>query len=151
MNRFVRVTSTAMLAIGLAGYLVAQPPTTTTTSGTSHVTTTKVSKTTTAKPAATPHVVTTQSKTAKTGPVTVTTTHVTPAKVTTTTTSTTGLVDVNAASKTELMKLPGIGDAYATRIIAGRPYAMKSQLETRKILPTAVYNNIAAKIIARRK
>ena len=31
------------------------------------------------------------------------------------------------------MKFPGIGDAYATRIIAGRPYAMKSQLETRKI------------------
>ena len=44
-------------------------------------------------------------------------------------------IDINAASKAELATLPGIGDAYSQKIIDGRPYKSKSELESKKILP----------------
>jgi competence protein ComEA len=59
------------------------------------------------------------------------------------------LVDINSASRAELMKLPGIGEALSDKIIAGRPYANKTQLKSKKILPDATYDGIAAKIIAK--
>lgn len=58
-------------------------------------------------------------------------------------------LDINSASEAELKALPGIGDAYAAKIIAGRPYQNRNQLLQRKIIPAATYDKIKGKIVAR--
>lgn len=60
-------------------------------------------------------------------------------------------VDINSASKDELAKLPGIGEVYSQKIIDGRPYKSKAELESRNILPKGVYQKIAAHVIAHQK
>ena len=57
-------------------------------------------------------------------------------------------VDINSASKEELKKLPGITDAYADKIIAGRPYPTKAYLITRGIIPYAVYTPLKNRLLA---
>ena len=57
-------------------------------------------------------------------------------------------IDINTATVDQLKAFPGIGDAYAKRIIDGRPYTAKNQLLTRGILPEATYNKIKDQIIA---
>jgi len=48
-----------------------------------------------------------------------------------------------------LKAVPGIGDAYAAKIVAGRPYAKKDQLKSRNILPAPVYEKTKNLIIAK--
>ncbi|MGE0358508.1 MAG: ComEA family DNA-binding protein [Burkholderiales bacterium] len=59
------------------------------------------------------------------------------------------LLDLNTASRDELMKLKGVGDVRADAIIKGRPYRGKNELVDRKIVPENVYNDIREKIIAK--
>lgn len=59
------------------------------------------------------------------------------------------LVDINRASRAELKKLPGIGDAEADRIVAHRPYQTKADLVLTKALPAGVYLQIKGRIIAK--
>jgi competence protein ComEA len=60
-------------------------------------------------------------------------------------------VDLNSATKDELMKLDGIGEARADAIIKGRPFKGKDELVAKKILPKAAYDKIKDKIIAKQK
>lgn len=60
------------------------------------------------------------------------------------------LLDINMATAAQLKALPGMGDAYVQRVIAGRPYTAKNQLTMRGILPAEAYDKIKALIIAHR-
>jgi len=59
------------------------------------------------------------------------------------------LVDLNHATMEELKTLPGIQDALAAKIIRNRPYANKTQLSSKGIIPAATYRKIRPLVIAK--
>jgi len=61
-----------------------------------------------------------------------------------------GAVDINSASVPDLEALPGIGDAYAEKIVVGRPYQNKDELVRRSIVPIGTYDKVKNRIVARK-
>jgi competence protein ComEA len=59
------------------------------------------------------------------------------------------MVDLNTATAAQLKALPGITDNDATKIIQGRPYADKSQLLSKKVVPEATYDRIKDHVVAK--
>ena len=60
-----------------------------------------------------------------------------------------GIIDINTATAAELKAIPGVGDTYAAKIVANRPYANKTQLKTRNVVPVPVYEAIKNQIVAK--
>ncbi|HEX3374013.1 MAG TPA: helix-hairpin-helix domain-containing protein [Edaphobacter sp.] len=60
-------------------------------------------------------------------------------------------VDVNHASLAELMKVPGMTESWAGRIVRFRPYRTKVDLLERGVVTSEVYNRIKDHVIAHRE
>ena len=59
------------------------------------------------------------------------------------------LIDINSASRDDLMTLEGIGEVRADAIIRARPFKAKTELVERRLIPEALYDKIADKVMAR--
>jgi competence protein ComEA len=119
MLKFSRLPM-GLLALTIAGPVMAQPATTTTPSTTSPSSTM----------APTPKASTSDTRSTTAAP-----------KMDT--------VDINSATAAELKALPGVSDSDATKIIQGRPYSDKSQLVSKKVVSEPTYEKIKDHVVAR--
>lgn len=60
-------------------------------------------------------------------------------------------VDINSASKEDLMKLPGITDELAQKIIDARPFKTKTELTKKNVLTKAEYTKVRSHVIAKQE
>src|ERR1700690_568881 len=58
-------------------------------------------------------------------------------------------LDINAATREQLISLPGVSGTEADAVIAGRPYEDPGQLVTRRILLKSEYDKIADRLTAK--
>jgi DNA uptake protein ComE-like DNA-binding protein len=58
-------------------------------------------------------------------------------------------LNVNTATREQLLSLPGVTETEADRLIAARPYNEPGQLVTRHILPKSKYDKIADRLTAK--
>jgi DNA uptake protein ComE-like DNA-binding protein len=58
-------------------------------------------------------------------------------------------VDLNSATKEQLLTLPGVTSPLADRIILGRPYNAPADLLTRHIMRKAEYEKISNRLVAK--
>jgi DNA uptake protein ComE-like DNA-binding protein len=59
-----------------------------------------------------------------------------------------GRININVASHEQLAEIPGIGAAYADKIIQGRPFSSLADLVNRRIMPADAVNALYSKIFA---
>ncbi|WP_170920981.1 ComEA family DNA-binding protein [Enhydrobacter aerosaccus] len=59
------------------------------------------------------------------------------------------MIDLNSASRDDLMTLEGIGEVRADAIIRSRPFRAKTELVERHIIPESLYEKISDKVTAR--
>jgi DNA uptake protein ComE-like DNA-binding protein len=59
-------------------------------------------------------------------------------------------LDLNTATKDQLLSLPGVTAAEADRVIAARPYSEAGDVVTRRIMPKREYDKIADRVTAKK-
>lgn len=64
-------------------------------------------------------------------------------------TAASNIIDLNSADAATLKSLPGIGDAYADRIIKARPFKGKDEIVSKAGVPQATYDKIKNLVIAK--
>jgi len=57
-------------------------------------------------------------------------------------------VDINTASRGQLVSLPGVSEPEASKVIAARPYKETGELVTRHVMSKTEYDRIADRITA---
>lgn len=63
--------------------------------------------------------------------------------------ATSNLIELNSASRDELMSLDGIGEVRADAIIRARPFRVKGELVERRLIPESLYDRINDKVYAK--
>jgi competence protein ComEA len=123
MLKFSRLPM-GLLALTIAGPVLAQPATTTTPNTTSPSSTMAPAVTAPAKAS------TSDARSTAAAPKTDT-------------------VDINSATAAELKMLAGVSAGDAAKIIQGRPYSDKSQLVSKKVVSEPTYEKIKDHVVAR--
>ena len=59
-------------------------------------------------------------------------------------------LDLNTATRDQLLSLPGVTAEEADRVISGRPYSEAGDVVTRRIMPKTEYDKIADRITAKK-